>query len=192
MKSFLKEYTSLIMYTISGILLILGAYNILINFNHASFISTKVTVSDLDSDYVTFKNNVVEIEEKGLLNYGDISLLKKDGVYHLMTGEKLSYLDLYQINNYFLDTIINNIWVSKLKTNSLYNSAKNTAYINMLINNAQYINRELLNNSNYHYDVKKNNVRSEIQENYKMILKNYQGFSSFLLMNNNSGGDIDD
>ena len=55
MKVFLKEYTNMIMYTISGILIILGSFNILINYNHAAFINEKITVSELDQDYTSFK-----------------------------------------------------------------------------------------------------------------------------------------
>ena len=58
MKSFIREYQNVIIYTICGVLLVLGSYNILINVNHASYLSKKIMVSDIDNEY----NHQVEME----------------------------------------------------------------------------------------------------------------------------------
>lgn len=197
MKNFLKEYTNIIIYSISGVMLVLGAYNILINVNHASFINRKIVVRDIDNDFKIFKDNVLQIEN--LLLNGNIkndkaisktlSLLKKDGVYRLLPSDELNYGDLYKLNNYFLENIINEGWISSLKQNSDINNKLNNEYVDILIKNANYLNKELLNNSNYHYDVKNNEVRDVMMEEYLFILENYKSFSSFVLELCNEDGE---
>ncbi len=197
MKNFLKEYTNIIIYSISGVMLVLGSYNILINVNHASFINRKIVVRDIDNDFKIFKDNVLQIEN--LLLNGNIkndkaisktlSLLKKDGVYRLLPSDELNYGDLYKLNNYFLENIINEGWISSLKQNSDINNKLNNEYVDILIKNANYLNKELLNNSNYHYDVKNNEVRDVMMEEYLFILENYKSFSSFVLELCNEDGE---
>ena len=186
MKSFLKEYVGVFMYTICGILIILGSYNIIININHARFLNKKVVVSDIDNNYKDFKENILDIEKcinssKNKTSISKISnnlsLLKNGGIYIVMPNTELNYIDLYNLNTYFLDTLINDGWLVNLReTKEIYK--KN---IQMMIDFANYINKELLNNSNFHYDVKNNEIRSSINEEYKMILNNYKEYSSLLL-----------
>ena len=198
MKGFLKEYTMIIIYLITGIMFALGTYSILINVNHALFINKKVVVREIDNDYKIFKDNVLQIES--LLLDGNVSknnksisktlsLLKKDGVYRLLPGDLLNYGDLYNLNNYFLDSIINDGWISDLKQNSDINNSFNNEYVDILIRNANYLNKELLNNSNYHYDIKNNEVRDVMMEEYLLILKNYKSFSSLVLELCDKNGD---
>lgn len=189
MKAFIDEYLNAIMYTICGILLILGSYNILINVNHLSFINKRVVVSDIDINYQKYKDNIVKIENN-LSHYqgsrnrlynaltDTLKLLKKDGVYQLMPGDKLSYGDLYRLNNYYLDTIINTGWFERIKNN--YDGSQNEM-VNYLISNAKYLNDELLNNSNFQYEVKNNEIRNSLNAEYQFLLSNYEAFSSILL-----------
>lgn len=184
MKAFLKEYLDIIIYTICGILIIFSSYNIIINIKHANYINNKVTVSDIDNNFKKFKDNVIKIEnfaqdDKSL----DIvlRLLKNDGIYKLLPGDKLGYTDLYHLNNYFIDSLINNGYISNLKINEKINNTIYEKYMNNLIYDANYITRELENNSNYQYDVFNNKIRDTIVEEYQMILKNYLDFSYIIL-----------
>ena len=184
MKSFIDEYSKIIMYTICGLLLVLSSYNILININHASFINQKVVVRNIDYEYKTYVDNVLKIEDT-LLNKQEfqniLPYLKNNGAYKLMPGDKVGYERLYELNNYFIDVIINDVWISNLKLNNKYNTSFNNEYVNNLISNANYINKELLNNSNFSYDVRNNEVRNTIDEYYRFILNNYKSFSSLIL-----------
>ena len=198
MKAFLKEYTNILIYSITGVMLVLGTYSILINVNHASFISNKIVVREIDNDFKVFKDNVLQIENlllKGKVKKNDrlisktLSLLKKDGVYRLLPGDVLKYSDLYNLNNYFIDSIINDGWISTLKQSSDISNNFNNEFVDDLIKNANYLNKELLNNSNYHYDVKNNEVRDVLMEEYLFILENYKSFSSLVLELCNEYGD---
>ena len=199
MKTLLNEYINIVMYTICGVLLVLSSYNILINYNHAVYLNQKVVVSDNDNNYRVYKENVLKIEsklskiKKGSNEYNalqnTLNLMKKDGAYYLLPGSKLGYYELYNLNNYFIDTIINNGWVSSLKQVNSFNTTINNSLINVLINSSDYINKELLNNSNYHYDVKNNEIRKTIDEEYNAIISNYRNFSNLVIeLYNDVGG----
>ena len=188
MKSFLNNYRNVLMSVISGILLILGSYTLIINLNHASYLDQKVIVRDEDSSFRKFKENVLKLENK-INEENDsflqvtVSLLKKSGIYKLLPGDKLGYRDLFELNNYFIEELFNNSWVSNLKQNNNFNSKYDVDYMNILIKNANYLNKELLNNSNYHYDVKNNDIRDVIVEEYLYILDNYYNYTVFILNN---------
>lgn len=191
MKAFLDDYLKTIMYTVCGILLVLGSYNILININHYSFINKKIVVSDLDNSYKSFKSNILEIEENLSSFQGDksnilyvktkntLNVLKKDGVYQLLPGSTIGYKELYNLNMYYLDVVINTGWISNLK--DVVNNSDYNEMVNHLVNDANYVHKELLNNSNFHYDVKNNPVRNGINDEYNFILSNYQSFSKIIL-----------
>ena len=190
MKYFIKEYIGVLMYTICGILIVLGSYNILINVNHFNYLNKRVVVSDIDNNYKKFKSNILKIEEQmekssnlSLKNKIStvLSFMKKNGIYDLLPGDKLSYIDLYNLNSYFVDTLINNGWISNLKLINEFNTKVNNKFINNLIFSSNYIDKELLNNSNFHYDVKNNDIRDEINEEYQLILNNYKEYSSLIL-----------
>lgn len=196
MKKFIEEYYLFFIYTICIILFIISIYNILINVKHALYLNEKITVSDIDNNYKSLKDNIILIEDNleknknsnlynPLLN--TMLLLKQNGVYRLMPGDKLTYIDLYDLNNYFLDIIINNGWTINFSNIKSVTNTFNNEYIDMLINNANYINKELLNNSNFSYTVN-NNIRDNINEEYQYILNNYQKFSSLILEISNKMG----
>lgn len=186
MKSLFKKNIDVLFYTICGVLLVLGSYNILININHASYLNKRVIVSDKDANYKIYKENVLKIEEQlqGKNNSkldSALSLMKKSDAYRLMPGEKLSYEKLYHLNNYFVDVLINEGWVGNLKLDNTYNNKDNNNYMSILIDNCNYVNKELLNNSNYHYDVKNNEIRNTIDEEYQMIMDNYKNYANLIL-----------
>ena len=181
MKKIFNSYVDIIFYTICGVLVILSSYLILVNINHYVFIDKEVLVSSSDSDLEKLKENINKLEEIDNENIKSVIMhLKKDGAYKLLPGDKLSYIDLYNLNLYFLDTVINECWVRKLALLDEYNTNYNNEFIDNLIINAKHLDKELLNNSNYHYNYN-NNTIDEINEEYHLILNNYNKFSVFLL-----------
>ena len=191
MKAFINEYLHIIMYAICGILLVLGSYNILININHYSYISKSVVASDGDSNYKEFKNNLAIIE-KNISNYhgnknnklyyavsNTFDILKQGGVYQLLPNSKIGYEDLYQLNNYYLSNIIDVGWTSNLK--SVVNNDHYNKIMDYLIKKADYFHQELLNNSNFQYDIKDIGERDSLDEKYHFLLDNYCFFSSLLV-----------
>ena len=180
MKNKLEAYYKFFIYCISILIFIISVYSIIINFNHAIFLNKKVIVSDSFNDYKEFKNNIVLIENnldvyKNNELYNPINkvifLLKNDGVFRLFPNDELSFYDLYYLNNYF-KKIIDEGWFVNFNNNSNINIDYYNEYIDLLVDNANYIDKELLNNSNYSYNIN-NNIRDNINDDYKYILNNY-------------------
>ena len=181
MKCLTSKYYKVILYTIISLIFVMSVYIIVINIKHYKSLSYVVTVNEADSDYVNYKKNVNEI----LYNLGKKSnsnlnstfaTLKNGGVFRLIPKTKLTYRDLYELNNYFINDIINNCWFSKLK--EINKSDMNNKIIEIIINNSEYLNNHFINNGLTLYDSYDDNM---IQDDYYLILKNYLAFSNVIL-----------
>ena len=189
MKDFDKKYYNLFIYSICVIIFVISIYNVIINVKHELFLNEKIIVNDIDENYKTFKNNILLIEDNLKKNKNNnkiyiavskaLNILKQSNMYKLFPGDKLSYVDLYYLNNYFLD-IINSSWIMNFNDVDDVNTVFNNEYVDILINNANYLNKELLNNSNFSYTFN-NNIRDNINEEYQYILNNYKKFSYLIL-----------
>ena len=187
MKSLVRDYIKVIMYTIISILFAMSTYIIIINIHHYNSLSGSINVSDLDSNYNSYKNNINSIEDilekysdksnKTYLSFSKtINNMKKGGVFRLVPKTELSYKDLYELNDYFIEELINNSWVHILKDLEISNKYQNT--IDLLISNSKYINSVFNGNSLVLYD---SNLDNKISDNYHFILNNYLMYSNVIL-----------
>ena len=186
MKTHFDEYLKIIMYTIFGILFAMSIYLIVLNIHHSNSLTSIVNVSDIDNDYIKYKDNVTLIEEKLNIYNGNNKLtralsktlnnMKNGGVFRLVPKTKLTYKDLYEINDYFMEELINNSWVHNLKELDI--SLKYQEIISMLVNNSNYINKVFNNNSLTLYD---SNLTNNVEDNYHFILNNYLMYSNVIL-----------
>ncbi len=186
MKRAFDEYVKIILYTIFGLILIMSSYIIIINIHHYKALSSTVVVSEVDSDYTKYKKTVNDIENV-LSNYSKnnslypslystFNVLKNGGVFRLIPNSKLNYHDLYELNDYFINKIINECWVSKLKS---FNKNSNIQrVVDVLINNSKNLNNHFLDNGLTLYDSYNEN---KIIDDYTSILKNYVIFSEVIL-----------
>lgn len=191
------EYLKIIMYFIFGITIVMASYLIVLNIHHYKSLSQNVIVSEIDNDYSKYKENIVLIEEK-INNYKNtndvypslsksLTTMKKGGVFRLVPKTKLSYKDLYDLNDFFMEEIINNNWVRDIK--ELEISTNYQEIINMLVNNSKYINSVFTSNGLTLYD---DSLDNKISDNYHFILKNYLMYSNVILsMCNELGGGND-
>lgn len=175
------------MYVIMVVLFAMSSYIIILNIHHYRSLSRYIIVSEIDSDYSKYKENVNQIEDI-VNNYPNkdsndhlsltkiLNTMKKDGVYRLIPKTKLNYKDLYDLNEYFMEKLINDGWVSNIKKFDL--EGKNENIIMMLVNNSNYLNSVLTNNSLILYD---DNLDNKIEDNYNFILKNYMMYSEIIL-----------
>ena len=183
MKTIFNEYIKIVLYLLIGLLLVMASYVIVINVNHYSSLLDNVTVSEADNDYKVYKSNVILLEEKinKLNNHKNsfeqvLNIMKKDGVFRLIPRTRLSYKDLYRLNDYFVEELINNSWVSGIQ--ELDKDNKYQDIIMMLANNANYLNSVFTNNSLVLYD---RTLDSKIEDNYQFILRNYMMYSKVIL-----------
>ena len=158
------------------------------NYQHYRAIREKTVVSDLDSDYMLYKNNIIKIDsiltnnkQNGELNNvlnKTLLIMKKDGPFKFLPGDSIGYLELYNLNDYFIESVYNDAWISSIR--SLINSTEYDEMISIVINNANYIKKDFLNNSNY-FNNYNNKLRNNINDKYHLILKNYKEFSLIIL-----------
>ena len=194
MKSLIGEYYKVVLYTIFGLMIVMSSYCIILNIHHYNAISSEVTVSDIDTDYKEYINNINKIEDKVskladselLRNIkSTVEVMKKSGVFRLIPKTKLSYHDLYDLNDYFIERLINDCWVRYFNMTKLGSSHNDIA--NMLISNANYINSHLTDNSLTLYDSKDD---SKIIDDYHFIVRNYVMYSNIILdLCNSLGGE---
>jgi hypothetical protein len=181
----MKNNLKLVIYIISSILLIISSYTIILNVKHVSDLTDSITVSEADIDYQKYKENVKTIEGK-LQDYKNTDAylplvkvldgMKRNGVYRLIPKEKIKSIDLYELNDYFMEELINNCWVSNIQIMGL--GEKYQDVIMLLVNNTNYMNSILTNNSLILSDDKTN---SKEEDNYHFILKNYVMYSNIIL-----------
>ena len=173
----------IIIYTIFGLVFVISIYLIIINIRHYKALSYEIVVSEADTNYKSFKNNVNEIENKLNNYYNDkkitslketLNVLKNGGVFRLMPNTKITYYDMYVLNDYFINNIINDMWMANLKNDS----NDNNEIIDVLVNNSNYLNNHFINNGLTLYD-SYNEV--SIQNDYEMIVNNYLLFSKVVL-----------
>lgn len=194
MKPIFGEYLKIVMYTLFIILFAMSVYIVIINIHHYRSLGDKIKVSELDTSYIKYKDNVTLIEEKIKLINKDNSLLtpltktidnmKNGGVFRLIPKEELGYKELYNLNDYFMEELINNSWVKYLKekdTNNIYQKE-----MDFVINNSKYLNSVFNSNSLILYD---SSLDNKVDDNYHFILNNYLEFSNIILdMCNELGG----
>ena len=181
MKTLFDEYQNIIMYIVFGLILVMSSYTIILNVHHYKALNSNIVVSELDSDYIKYKDNLNKIEElikskENIEGYQELNkalvLLKKDGVFRLLPKTKIGYSDLYNLNNYYIDELINNSWVSNIK--NLKISEKYNDIINYTINSSRYLNEYLSKNGLVLYD---NSNANKILNDYHILLSNYRMFS---------------
>jgi hypothetical protein len=107
--------------------------------------------------------------------------MEDGGVYQLFPYNSVSSMDLYNLNNYFVDTLINEGWTAYLKELVVEDNTLYTSYIKTLVSSYNYVNKELLDNSNYYYKVRDDDTRDILQEQYNSILNNYCSYSRIVL-----------
>ena len=185
MKTIFNEYYKIVMYVLFGILLVMSSYLIILNINHYHSLLDTTVVSEADNDYLVYKKNVNLIEETiNKLNESNekeilskvLDKMKLDGVYRLIPKTKLIYKDLYSLNDYFIEELINNSWISNVK--KIENSNKHQDTIMLLVNNSNYLNSVFINNSLILTD---NGLDNKIEDNYHFILSNYLTYSKVIL-----------
>ncbi len=181
------DYFKMVIYLILGILFVISSYTIIINIRHYKSLSSTIVVSEADNDYSEYKKNINLIEEV-IDNYANkdnlvyinltkaLDSMKKDGVFRLIPKSKLQYQNLYLLNDYFMEELINNIWVKNFEI--MENSKKYQNIISLLANNSKYLNSVFTSNSLTLYDSKLDN---KIDDNYHFILNNYLMYSNVIL-----------
>ena len=183
MKTILNDSIKIVMYLIFGLLLIMSSYIIISNILHYQSLASEVIVSEVDNDYLEYKNNINLIEEiiqKDTSNSKIVSSLsmaldsmKRKGVFRLIPKSKLNSKDIYELNDYFMEELINDNWISHIKEFEISNKYQDMVMI--LVNNSKYLNKVLTKNSSSFH------LGSSIEDDYHYLLNNYLVYSKVIL-----------
>ena len=135
------------------------------------------------NSYDTKTNDNLKMAVKSCL-----SMLKNGkGLYNHFG--KLTAYDVYEINSYFENEVINNCWnenMNFIRENNYKNGFLNKfsvydEYVEKIVNDTNYVKYELLNNSSVHYNSLNIDVRNNLQSEYELVQNNYLSFSKIIL-----------
>ena len=177
MKKEVKEFVKLLTNVFSAIILCIGFYNIFINLFHQSYINERIIVSNLDGDYVEYKDNLLRIEDN-LKKYKSIAtkdynvvtmdklysstksclntLKNENGVAGINENDKLTPYKIYQLNDNFTYKTINHCWIMGM------------SFINLKEHNYQGYFKEVFPNYDKMVDIlieNTNYVRDDLLDN---------------------------
>ena len=172
------EYLKVFLYIIFFIVLIISSYLIIVNIKQYETISTKVMVSE--EDISLYKNNVNKIEEyvnktSDTTLKSAVNILKSDGLYKIMPNTKLSYRDIYELNNYFLNSITNDGWITSFRR--INKDKGNDTSVTLLVSRANYLNKKLSDNGFLVQETSNN----RINDDYEVLINNYYYMSTIIL-----------
>lgn len=214
MKDFFKDYVHIIAMAIVGLVFGVSFYYLLINAFHAASISKVVHVNPSDIYYQGYQNNLVKIKnnldrysfDRDKFNYNitemqhiysDINycygvLTSNETIIGYIEGQNLGYVDVYNLNNYFINSLIDSCYTSNLSwivKDDVRGSLVKERLINaslsldILSYNSSYVKDELRDNSSYYYNtaISNSTIRDDLNSSYRMVLKNYNSFAEIIL-----------
>ena len=214
MRDFFKEYVHIITTVLTALLFGLGCFYFLINAFHASSMNKTVYVNKNDVNFTQYMSNVdiIDSNVKGY-NYNDkkfdydigmmesisskigicSTMLKDEGsIYTIENNSNIGFSEVYDLNNYFINTLMDNCFVANIswlirdenlneteysKKVLIYNN-----YVNSLVDNAKYLRNEMRDNSSYYFNTGISNamIRNNLGSIYQKVIRNYVDFSGVI------------
>lgn len=214
MREFFREYLHIITTSFTALLFGLGFFYLLLNLFHSSSMAKTVYVNKGDLSYQQMSQNINIIDENlSKYQYSNKSfeydvgmmesissklrvcstMLKDEGsFYSLPENTEASFAQVYDVNNYFINTLMDKCFISNVSWIIRDENVKSTPYTdkvriyenyaNSLVDNAKYLRLELRDNSSYYFNTGISNAmtRNNIASIYQKVLRNYADFSSII------------
>ena len=185
-------------------------YYLVINVFHEKSMNKEIYVSENDTYYKKFYNNVNAIKNN-IDNYSYNKKIHKidyntmnnfynkiDYCYTILNNDIellqenkfLKYYDVYSLNEYFVNNFVNKCftlnlsWINNISNSYLKEQYTNAKFsIDIITNNSLYLKNELKDNSSYYYNTNYFNekIRNNLESSYQLILHNYSDFSNIIL-----------
>lgn len=215
MKKFLVDYINVIAYTITGLIFSVACFLLLLNFYHMKEVNSKYT---LTSDEIKIKSDFYKDIEQVKYNINEYSIenyngsYKKDDLYEVRNAvdncinsfdnaefkviiekEEFDYLDVYEFNSLFKDSILDDCLVRQLYV--LYDS--DTIELNgfdemrpfvkdnisQLLTSNDYLEASMKNNSSYFFS--SGNAKRQIfdgtRDGYYQVIRSYRNSMQLIL-----------
>lgn len=211
MKSINNKYLYYIKFVLLFLIFCIAFYYLVINIFHSTSLNKKVYTSSSDNYYrkyqlnidainanlknYTYKNNKYAYDNNTMHSINNRlavcynALNSQKGLFGIR-NENITYYDVYELNNNFINSLIdkcfhsNLLWITSSKDSKLKEEILSKQnMINTLANNSSYIKDELKGNSSYSYRTTylQRNVRNDLESTYQFVLHNYYDFSQIIL-----------
>ncbi len=209
----MKDSKKILDYLVKSLVLILILISfsfIYDNYRHSTYINDNLIVTNNDVYLKEYKKNLNAIknnldnyqysESKYKDNYEKMNLLNQKlnscylhltndkGIYKLEAGKKITYYDIYELNNNVYNHLINDCWVTnlnKIDMESSYFNKMNTFQnnINMILSNSKNLKNRLLSNSLYSFGSinSKFMVYNPLRDSYDEVTRIYDDTSKIVL-----------
>ena len=209
MKKYYIKYLTYFSNLLMLFLLLISFSFIYDNYRHALYLDDVIKVTDNDIYIKDYRKNIEKIHNnldnyqynggKYLDTYENVTELKQsldtclrhfedNGLSKLNDGDELKYKDIYDLNNYFYNSLVNDCWVTNLNKVNLQSSFFKRTYlfqeeINILLNNSKGIKTRMLANSLYSYGSinSKYMIYNPLIEDYNDVSKIYDDMSKIIL-----------
>lgn len=179
-----EEFLKIFVNILCVMILCVGFYNLFVNIFHQNYINQSLRVSELDNDYIKYKENIKNIRSN--LNSVDIVnnvydadttkklysatetclryMEKDESLFGIKTGYILKSNDVYKLNANFNNELYNSCWIKgmgfiNLRDHGYEGYLKNVfpgydRTVHLSVEISDYVKKELLGNSSYHYRTK--------------------------------------
>ncbi len=214
MKKIINEFISIIFGFVSLMALALGSYLLFTTLFHQQYLDTKLSFTEEYEIFQNYKENLDKIK-KNIDSYNYDSnifnekmekmniyrdrintcykyLTDEESLIKLKTGDMISDYDIYVLNEFFNEKIVDECWVKSL-SDYYYNSDNyqgyfkyfmkgNSDYISNIASQSTYLKKELKSNYNVHY-INDNSLitsRNELLEHLNLLMSIYNNTSKLV------------
>lgn len=209
MKGFIKDYLRIIAFTITGLILMVSGFYIMINYYHSKEVETTLYITSGDLKYQNYQTKLTEIKDnldkfqsktnKSAANkimYNKLltcqSVLAGEGTLAtLKTDNYYGANDIYKLGNKFQSDVLNICYALHLSYLNGEKAPKEfqtvTPYIvksvDSISNQVNFALDEIQNNSSYFYttSITASTVRNYLNADYTLIANAYNDFASIIL-----------
>jgi len=209
MKNFIKEYLNIIAYSVTGLILVIASFYLVMNYYHSEEVKTTVYVSENDVNYQGYKDKLEKIKTnldtfskskvtdnklRAIYNKLSTCSLVLNGNNTLATIETEHYFtskEVYELGSRFQTDVLNICFALHLSYITEENTdprfkvvapyVKNS--VNTIASQVNFALSEIQNNSSYFYttNITSSTIRNYLASDFTAIAKAYNDFASIIL-----------
>lgn len=209
MKNFIKEYLNIIAYSVTGLILVIASFYLVMNYYHSEEVKTTVYVSENDVNYQGYKDKLEKIKTnldtfskskvtdnklRAIYNKLSTCSLVLNGNNTLATIETEHYFtskEVYELGSRFQTDVLNICFALHLSYITEENAdprfkvvapyVKNS--VNTMASQVNFALSEIQNNSSYFYttNITSSTIRNYLASDFTAIAKAYNDFASIIL-----------
>ena len=209
MKKFIKEYLNIIAYSITGLILVITSFYLIMNYYHYEEVKTTIYVSENDINYQGYKDKLEKIKTNlNVFSKSKITDTKLRAIYNKLstcssvlggnntlanipTNHYFTSKEVYDLGSKFQTDVLNICWALHLS----YITEENTDYrfkevapyiknsVGIISSQVNFALSEIQNNSSYFYttNITSSTIRNYLSSDFTSIAKAYNDFADIVL-----------